>query len=344
MPKIRAAAKKFGVEVADSERSEVLEAPEAPEVPYAGGAQVFYRSFPLEDIKILTRAQGTEYADGRTVEALIAVFDRDAEIVDHEGHYLENISRTAFDKAITESRPQGSRQVWRTGVFYNHGMTLYGTPSERFSVPLGSPRDIRITDHGLLTVTRYDEIPLADEILELIRSGSITGHSFTGRIIKSDPARPPRRGGYARRNDGSLHRVRRLELGLKEYGPTPFPAYADAAVVGVRSMLPGLQWPALLSATPELTVRQLIESGLKPEEVIRMVQELEPTDSDTSPDGEAVSDEPPTDDVEHSSRNSLLQRIAAAKTIRPGLAQPTGSDARRTKVQAITRPEGEGSE
>jgi HK97 family phage prohead protease len=302
MPKIKAAAKKFGIDVADDETRTVA-------APYP---QMFLRSYPLEDIRILSRAQGAEYADGRTVEAVVAVWDREAEIQDNQGHYLETIGRTAFDKAIQDARPQGSRTAWRTGVFYNHGMTLYGTPSDRFSVPLGSPVEIRAENHGLVTVTRYNETSLAEEILEAIRSGDITGHSFTGRIIKSNPAMPPR-GGYRRSATGALSTVHRLELGLKEYGPTPFPAYVDTAVVGVRSMWATVGWPTELSRTSDDDVDDDVAEG-------------EPPDSDTPPDEGAVTDEPPADDAEHSSRDesesrsSLHQRIAAIRRIRPGLA------------------------
>lgn len=301
--------------------------------------QLFMRSYPVEDIRILSRAQGSEFSDGRTVEAYVAVFDSPAEIVDDQGHYMETIDRTAFNKAINDARPQGSRTVWRTGVFYNHGMSLHGTPSDRFSVPLGSPVDIRIEDRGLLTVTRYNKTPLADEILEAISSGDITGHSFTGRILRSDPQRPTsRRYGYQRTADGSLPKVRRLELGLREYGPTPFPAYVDTAVVGVRSMLAA--WPAILSATRNLT------DPLEDENVDDEIVEAEPTGSDT-PDEGAVTDEPPTTptpegaggEEEHSSRSSLLQRIAAAKTVRPGLGRVPSDEARRSRVAAITGPE-----
>jgi hypothetical protein len=34
---------------------------------------------------------------------------------------------------------------------------------------------------------------------------------------------------------GKLKTVRRQEIALREYGPTPFPAYPDAAVIGVRA-------------------------------------------------------------------------------------------------------------
>lgn len=326
MPKIKAAAKKFGIDVADNgdeSRAEYVFA----------GPQMFMRSYPLEDIRILSRAQGAEYADGRTVEAYVAVFDREAEIHDPQGHYREVINRSAFNKAIADSQPQGGRQAWRTGVFYNHGMTLHGTPSDRFSVPLGSPVDIRVEERGLLTVTRYNKTPLADEILEAIHSGDITGHSFTGRIIRSDPTRPPR-GGFRRTTSGGLTTVRRMEMGLKEYGPTPYPAYVDTAVVGVRSMLAGLAaLPAFLSTTHDVDDTEPEES----DEVDRSADE--PADSDTPEDPGAVTDEPPTEDG-HSSREALLRRIAAAKTTRPGLAQSPADEARRAKTRAITRPEG----
>lgn len=297
------------------------------------GPQVFMRSYPLEDIRILSRANGAEYSDGRTVEAYVAVFDSPAEIVDGQGHYMETIDRSAFNKAINDSRPQGSRQVWRTGVFYNHGMSLHGTPSDKFSVPLGSPLDIRVEDRGLLTVTRYNSTSVAEEILEAIRSGDITGHSFTGRIVRSNPERPPSRRGFQRSTAGSLPDVRRLELGLREYGPTPFPAYVDTAVVGIRSMLASL--PAFLSATrmDDPTI-----DGLDEEPAEEGVEE--PAGSDTSAteqEGEAVTDEPPDDG--HSSRSSLLQRIAAAKITRPGISQQPADEARRARVAAITRPE-----
>ncbi len=264
----------------------------------------FMRAYPVEDIRILTRAQGAEYADGRTVEALVAVFDRGAEIVDQQGHYVETIGRSAFDKAINDARPQGSRHAWRVGVFYNHGMTLHGTPSDQGSIPLGSPLDIRADAAGLVTVTRYNETPLAEQILETIRAGDIGGHSFTGRIVKSNPVRPPS-GGFRMDSRGDLPTVHRMELGLREYGPTPFPAYTDTAVLGVRSFLP--------------TTQHFLDEH---------EEESEPVDSGTPSDEEAAPDEPPDDG--HSSRDpdlkrlAVQQRIAMLRRTRPGLARSEG--------------------
>jgi hypothetical protein len=89
-------------------------------------------------------------------------------------------------------------------------------------------------------------------------------------------------------------------------------------------MLAGLSLPALLSATRQVAVEELVESGMDPEEASRAVTE-EPAGSDTpAQDAGAVTDEPPPDEG-HSSRSVLLQRIAAAKTIRPGLGtRPEG--------------------
>ncbi|MEW2300272.1 phage major capsid protein [Streptomyces sp. NPDC006655] len=182
------------------------------------GAHLYSRVFALDDIQI--RAGG----DGRTVTAYAAVFDSPAHIVDQDGEYDEQIGRSAFDKTIQE-------RAGKIGVFYNHARTLHGTPSERGSVPIGTPLEVRADGRGLLTVTRYNKTALADDVLESIRNGDITGQSFTGRFIKSDP-----RGPYLpNRSTGQRTLVTRQEIALIEYGPTPIPAYADAAIVGVRA-------------------------------------------------------------------------------------------------------------
>lgn len=190
------------------------EAPIEP-LPYA-------RSWALEDVEILRAADG--HGDGRTVRAYAAVFDTPTEISDQHGHYNEVIDRRAFNRQL-------GLGIDRVGVYYHHGFTLHGTPSDLGSVPIGSPVDIKADGKGLLTVTRFNRSPLADSVLEAIRSGDIKGYSFRGRIYKSSPSRVPR----ARRS-GSLPTVTRTELGLAEYGPTPTPAYEDARIMAVRAL------------------------------------------------------------------------------------------------------------
>lgn len=159
--------------------------------------------------------------DGRTVTAYAATFDTPYEVNDHDGHYDEVLDPKVFNRAIS----RGGKDVQ---VVYNHAMTAWGTPSERYSMPLGTPLEIKAEPRGLLTVTRYAKTPLADEVLELIDAGAIRAQSFRGAVLQS--ARP-----VPGPNGRPI--IRRMALGLKEYGPTLFPANADAKVLAVRSSL-----------------------------------------------------------------------------------------------------------
>ncbi len=311
------------------------EAPVSDTPELTGGLQAFVRSFPLEDIRI--RSGG----DGRTVEAYAAVFDVPAEIHDQDGHYHEVLDRTVFNRAISDAAPQGGRQSWRVGVFFNHGMTMYRTPSERGSMPIGTPLDIKADSRGLLTVTRYSRTPLADEVLESIREGAIDGYSFQGlfrRSTATDPtgkaiARVPR-GGFAPAKDGGLTTIRRMESTLREYGPTPFPAYAEASVVGMRAA----QLLTMFSAGERAQLADLLRDDAHAD----APDDLDSSEASPPPDAPdssgLVADDPPaTEPAAQSSRHALLQRIAAARTVRPGLAAHRERDAR---VAALTRPEG----
>lgn len=183
----------------------------------------FLRAMRLEDIRI--RAGG----DGRTVEAYVATFDDPTEIVDQDGHYLEVNSRAAFDRSI-------AKHEGRFPVVYHHGLTLAGTPSDRGSVPIGVSTEMRTDQRGVLSVARYHGTDLADEVLEAIRAGAITGQSYGGRYLRSDPEL--RRGQqYRPAADGTLRTVTRREIALREFGPTPFPAYVGASILGVRAAL-----------------------------------------------------------------------------------------------------------
>jgi HK97 family phage prohead protease len=223
---------------------------------------MFCRSVPLDGISI--RSGG----DGRTVEAYAAVFDSLVRIVDQQGVYDERISPRAFAKTLSD-------RGLRFGVFYNHAMTVDGRSSESGSIPLGSPVEIRADAKGLLTVVRYNATQMADQILETIRNGDITGMSFSGRFISSTPEPGP--WGYDRGADGSVTQVTRTEIALREFGPTPFPAYEEAKIVGTRSLSDLLE-----GASPADLDR--LRSALDPATV-------RPTGSGPTSD-EAGSDEP----------------------------------------------------
>lgn len=214
---------------ADMAKQDVVDKPAAA-TPRAEA--VFFRTYELEDIRVIRRAEGD--GSGRLVEAYAAVFNVPAEIRDREGHYNEENDPTAFNRSIDHA-VRASRSPFR--CIYNHGLTIHGTPAERFSIPIGTPEEVRAETRGLLTRTRYNETPLADEVLEAITSGGITAQSYSGRIIRSSPQL--RAGEKYRPRGGQLQTVRRLELGLREYGPTPFPAFSGAEILGVRMSTPG---------------------------------------------------------------------------------------------------------
>ena len=256
--RIMAACKKFGIDVADDSKASASRAD-----------AVYFRTYELEDIHIVRAAQGD--STGRLVEAYATAFDSPAEISDFEGHYIEEIDSSAFNKVLADIG-RSRAGFGKVKVMYNHGMTIHGTPSERGSMPIATPVDIRPEARGLLTLARYSDTPFADEVLENIRNGSITAQSFTGRIVRSDPQLRP--GERHRPRGGQLTRVRRTELGLKEFGPTPFEAYSGAEILGVRMSTPGTWEPD------------------------------EEQDTGTSPDEEAAAGEPlaRTDGDEHSAR------------------------------------------
>lgn len=259
--KIAAAMKRIGADVADSDSSGSSGSSASRADP------VYFRTYELEDIHIVRTAQGD--STGRLVEAYATAFNAPAQIHDFEGDYIEEIDPAAFNKVLSDIG-RSRAGFGKVKVMYNHGMTIHGTPSERGSMPIATPVDIRPEARGLLTLARYSDTPFADEVLENIRNGSITAQSFTGRIVRSDPQLRP--GDRHRPRNGQLPRVRRTELGLKEFGPTPFEAYSGAEILGVRMSTPGTWEPD------------------------------EQQEQALPPDGEAAAGEPPPQEQEHSAR------------------------------------------
>lgn len=178
--------------------------------------ELITRTFDLLDCDIIRDG------DGRTVAAYAAAFGNEYEVRDAEGHYDEAINQAAFNRTIK----RGALKT--TQVHFNHGLTLWGTPSDRYSMPVGVPVEIKADARGLLTVTRYAQTELGDEILQLWRDGAIKGQSFRGAVYRSAKPRPGPNGRPV---------IERLELGLREYGPTPNPANAAAGLVAIRSQL-----------------------------------------------------------------------------------------------------------
>jgi HK97 family phage prohead protease len=256
--RIRAACKKFGIDISDSDSDDSGSG--------SASRSELMRDYPLEDLHIVRSADG---GDGRTMEAFAAVFNTETEIRDPQGHYLEVIEPCAFNKRLEDVKR--SRQgLGAVKVMFNHGRNMEGAIEPRFGMPVATPVSIEATPRGLLTRSRFNATALAEEVLELVKSGAVTSMSFTGKIVRSDPE-PPRHGRYRPDPGGRLTTVRRSELGLREFGPVLFAAYDDAEINGVRMSTPGAWEPDESLALP--------------------------------PDGEAAAGEPPPPESgEHSAR------------------------------------------
>lgn len=258
----------------------------------------FIRAVALDDIRI--RSGGT----GRTVEAYAAIFDEPAEVMDQDGHYYEVNDPAAFNRSIQHHGE-------RFPVIYNHGMTLSGTPSDRGSVPIGVSKEVRVDKRGVFTVSEYGTGVLADEVLEQIRMGSVKAQSYGGQFLRSDPRTP--RGGFRAGAAGSLRTVRRLEIKMREFGPTPFPAFSGAAITGVRAQqvlgalltAPADRRAALLNRLDDLITPEELETPEDSAQVTPGTSEQDPADV-------------PTDDPapSHSRSIPLATRIRAAKIAR----------------------------
>ena len=208
--RIRAAMKRIGADVADSQQHRV------PRRRRSTCRLLPPRGHPH-------RPQRRAAATGRLVEAYAAVFDDPAEIHDHAGplHRGHRPGRVQPGPRPTPTRASRGGLPGPVKVLYNHGMTIQGTPRDRVQHadrrPRGHPRRVPRPAHPH-PVQRRRRSPMRS--WRTIRAGSITAQSFTGRIVRSAPEL--RRGDkYRPARDGQLTTVRRTELGLREYGPVP---------------------------------------------------------------------------------------------------------------------------
>jgi HK97 family phage prohead protease len=171
------------------------------------------RYAPLSDCS--TRTENGE----RYVDALAAVFNVPQEIRDRDGHYLEILDPASFNRTV-EQRGTNFQ------VMFNHGKTMYGTPSERYTMPYGVPEVVRPDANGLVTTTRMLPTELGDEVYTGAREGALRGQSFSGKFVGTRKEAGQR---------GGLATYRRTEVAMTEYGLTPFPYYQDAKVINVRA-------------------------------------------------------------------------------------------------------------
>jgi HK97 family phage prohead protease len=212
--------------------------------------------------------------DGRTVEGYAVVWDELAEVLDFEGHYMETFRKGSFGRFLKSKRS--------LPVFFNHGMTMYRTPSTRFEVPIGRSVELTENKRGLFTVSRYAKTEAADEVLQLINDDVVRAQSVQ---FKRTPS-----GGGTRRTEradkkSGLDLVERLDVQPVEFGPTPAPAYHGAALTKVRTSFLAEQISGL-SAEERAELAELIRSASDADPSTPAVDEpeTEPAGSDPALD------------------------------------------------------------
>lgn len=146
---------------------------------------------------------------GRTVFGVAMPYGQVAEVNDGFGPYREMFAPGAFARSISE---RGSK----IKLVANHDLQ---------SFPVGRATELVERDDGLHAAFAVAATPAGDDVLELVRSGTVDSFSVGFKPIKN------------RQEHGVTVRV---EAALREISLTSFPAYDGAAVGGVRSATPTL--------------------------------------------------------------------------------------------------------
>jgi HK97 family phage prohead protease len=205
MPKIKAAAKKYGIKVGDQMNAA------AP--PRDSLFRAVYPGVMLEDRDVSGSGMPT-------LTGHFAVFNRWTEINSvFEGHFMERCAPGAFTKTIRENRDN-------MRVLFQHGRD-----PQIGDKPLGMIDTLTEDDTG----ARY-EVPLFDtsynrDLVPGLRAGAY-GASFRFRVTREDFNRSAEPSEY---NPGGLPERTIQEASVSEFGPVTFPAYAGATA-GIRSL------------------------------------------------------------------------------------------------------------
>ena len=189
-----------------------------------------------------------------------------------EGHFMERMAPSAFEKTIQESKAR-MRVLFHHGLDPRLGMQVLGPiarldPDTSYEVPLFDTPEVRSLVPGL-------------------EAGQY-GASFKFSVVKEDTDIKPQRSDW---NPRGIPQVTITEAKVREFGPTPLPAYPGASA-GLRSVTDEFLLVSLHS-NPE-RLRLLVES-------LRAAALLEPTEPE--PDGATTRSpvEPPHSTAEATS-------------------------------------------
>ncbi|MEZ0341530.1 HK97 family phage prohead protease [Mycobacterium sp. pV006] len=153
---------------------------------------------------ILFRSAELTPGKGRTVYGTVVPYGQIAEVSDGGRPYRERFEFGAFDRSIRE---RGNK------------VRLFDSHNTR-RLPLGRATELQEHQEGLHAAFEIAATRDGDDALELVRSGTVDAFSIGFRGIRE-------------RLDGDV--VVRTEVALMEVSLVGLPAYAGAAVAGVRS-------------------------------------------------------------------------------------------------------------
>ena len=164
----------------------------------------------------LRRSEGT--AARPVMYGHFARFDEWAEIDSlYEGHFMERVVPGAFAKTIRENR--SSMQV-----LFHHGLDQLGVQVLGEIVALDED-----AEGAAYEVSLFDGIPQL--VLDGLRAG-VYGSSHRFAVVHDEYVQRPKRSEH---NPRGIPERSITEAKVREFGPTPFPAYGGATS-GVRSM------------------------------------------------------------------------------------------------------------
>lgn len=172
-----------------------------------------------------------------------SVFDEWAEIDSaYEGHFLERVAAGAFAKTMAENR--GNMKV-----LFHHGRDQLGVQV------LGTIDELCEDDRGA-----YYEVGLFAGIPPLVMDGLRAGEygaSYRFKVMHEEYVQRPRKSAH---NPRGLPERTIVEAKVREFGPTPFPAF-DGASSGVRSLTDDILFDRF-AEDPERLERLVRRSGI----------------------------------------------------------------------------------
>lgn len=155
-------------------------------------------------MNLIYRSADLAPGTGRTVFGVVVPYGQVADVSDGGRPYRERFERGAFDRSIRE---RGAK------------VRLFDSHNTR-RLPIGRAVELREQSDGLHAAFEIAATRDGDDALELVRSGTVDSFSVGFRGIRE-------------RWDGDV--LVRTEAALMEVSLVGLPAYAGAAIAGVRS-------------------------------------------------------------------------------------------------------------